>query len=118
MKLIIRNKTYIMTERKAADVLALTEVKIKEDSGRDNIFFMTAAIYDSIMATYSNLRWYQRLKRFKYWKIKHLGKEHLLYNLTMQDIVIKFTELMETEGLKKKDPQVVKKSEENLVVEL
>ena len=98
-----------MSQRKASDVLTLSEVKVEDDQGKSNVLLMVVAIYDSLVATYRDISWFNIFKKLKYKKIKYLGHSNLLNKISVQVILSSFEQLLELEGIIKKKVTEVKK---------
>lgn len=108
MNITIKGKVYLMTQRKASDVLTLAEVKIEGEEGNSNILLMVVAIYDSLVATYKDISWFNIFKKLKYRRIKSLGHTSILNRISIQAIIESFQGLLELEGIIKKKVLEVK----------
>ncbi len=108
MDITIKGKVYEMSQRKASDVLTLSEVEIEKDGDQSNILLMVVAIYDSLVATYKDISWFNIFKKLKYRRIKSLGHSNILNKISVQTVLESFRNLLELEGILKKKVMEVK----------
>ena len=104
MKLRIDGHEYVLSQRRAADVLELAVAVGKQDAARDGIdhvLSMSQIIRDSLKATYRTLG---RIRGFRYRKFTQAGGVvHLLDSLSIDEIGEACRYIIEDlEGSKKK----------------
>ena len=113
MPLILKNKRYTLSPRKAKDQINLGEISDtldlpQEDQPvtmvqfKNNMVIVSAAISDSVKATYLNFRWWQKLIFIRYRKfVKNNQSKRLLDNLSAADLTNAFKAVLALEGKKK-----------------
>lgn len=98
--MIINGKELILSPRKAKDVLDLAAAcEGKEETNLASIVVMAQIINDSLRATGLKL---SKFKRWRYTKFINGATNYILANLSANELLEAYTQVMEIEGNKKK----------------
>jgi hypothetical protein len=103
MDLIIRGRKYGLSPRLAIDVLELAAAVEKRGTGDEltNVLSMTRVVTDSLKATGRKLG---RVRGLRYWRfLRGGGIQYLLKNLSSAEVIGAYVNVLEIEGMKKKE---------------
>ena len=111
--MLLNNKEYVLSKRKAKDVLDLAKESKEYDYPKEGepvteeqlnhlLVLMAQVISDSLKATYMNLPLWRKVFNLKYRKFLKGAASLLIINLPEDELTTYYLEVLELEGGKKK----------------
>lgn len=98
MKIVVNKQEYLLTQRMAEDVLALSRTTLEETSAIDNIFIMALSLSQSLKATYKEISWLNIREKIKYFKFRDDNAKYLIKHLSLFKLSEYLNRLLEVEG--------------------